>query len=141
MRNKYGYVPKGKKNEMSHCTAVWSVAFSMEHLQVASLGVTNVIVLDSVGLHKVAKILDEFPVIEPGVKIGSQQLSTSNLCLLFLPSYSPFLNPIEEVFGWLKKVVKKGTSPGPNDMFNLLHASIVFGFWGQHPEGHSGKSL
>ncbi|KAJ9074709.1 hypothetical protein DSO57_1003765 [Entomophthora muscae] len=59
--------------------------------------VTNIILLDNVGFHKVSDILNELQMIEPGVEIGSQQLATSNLHLLFLPAYSPFLNPIEEV--------------------------------------------
>ncbi|KAJ9086008.1 hypothetical protein DSO57_1008522 [Entomophthora muscae] len=46
----------------------------------------------------------------------------ANLCLLFLPAYLPFLNPIEEVFGWLKQVVKQGTPTGTEDLFDLLQA-------------------
>ncbi|KAJ9089150.1 hypothetical protein DSO57_1015865 [Entomophthora muscae] len=129
MCNKYGYVPKGKKNGMSRRAAVRSVAYSMiallgllgielyqmilgshnsciflafiqlvlEHLRRTSLGFTNVIVLDNIGLHKVADILAELQVIEPGVAIASQQLATAPLRPLFLPAYFPFLNPVEEV--------------------------------------------
>ncbi|KAJ9052837.1 hypothetical protein DSO57_1030151 [Entomophthora muscae] len=95
-----------------------------EHLQVTILGVINIIVLDDVSLHKVEDILAEFQVIEPGVEIASQQLAISNLRLLFLPSYLSFLNPIKEVFGWLKQVVKKGASSRPEDLFNLLQINV-----------------
>ncbi|KAJ9049848.1 hypothetical protein DSO57_1020401 [Entomophthora muscae] len=80
-----------------------------EHLRCTSLGFTNVIMLDNFGLHKVADILEEFPMIDTGIAVGPQHLATSNFCLLFLPAYLPFLNPIEEVFGWLKKVFKQET--------------------------------
>ncbi|KAJ9089256.1 hypothetical protein DSO57_1014802 [Entomophthora muscae] len=50
-----------------------------EHLGLTRLGVTNIIVLVNVGLHKVADILDEFPMIETGVKIGQQQLATAHM--------------------------------------------------------------
>ena len=73
-----------------------------DHLRRTSPGFINVIVLDNVGLHKVAYILEEFPTIETGVAIGPQQLATAPMRLLFLPAYSPFLNPIKEVFGWVK---------------------------------------
>ena len=70
-----------------------------DHLRCTSLGFTNVIGLDNVGLHKVADILEEVPTIETGMEISPQQLATAPMCLLFLPAYSPFLNPIKEVFG------------------------------------------
>ncbi|KAJ9071342.1 hypothetical protein DSO57_1037888 [Entomophthora muscae] len=48
----------------------------------------------------------------------------ANMHLLFLPAYLPFLNPIEEVFGWLMQVVKQGTPTGTKDLFDLLQAGI-----------------
>ena len=95
-----------------------------EHLRRTSLGFTNVIVLDNVGLHKVADILAEFPSINTSIAVGPQRLATANLRLLFLPVYLPFLNPIKEVFGWLKQVVKQGTPTGTEDLFDLLQAGI-----------------
>ncbi|KAJ9070777.1 hypothetical protein DSO57_1004027 [Entomophthora muscae] len=95
-----------------------------EHLRRTSPGFTNVIVLDNVGLHKVADILEEFPSIDTSIEVGPQQLATSNLRLLSLPTYLPFLNPIKEVFGWLKQVVKQGAPTGTEDLFDLMQAGI-----------------
>ncbi|KAJ9087629.1 hypothetical protein DSO57_1031206 [Entomophthora muscae] len=95
-----------------------------EHLRCTSRGFTNIIMLDNVGLHKVADILEEFPMIDTSIAVAPQQLATANLRLLFLPAYLPFLNPIEEVFGWLRRVVKQGTPTGTEDLFNLLQAEI-----------------
>ncbi|KAJ9075667.1 hypothetical protein DSO57_1033705 [Entomophthora muscae] len=89
-----------------------------------SPGFTNIIVLDNVDLHKVANILEEFPLIDTSIAVGPQQLATAILCFLFLPAYLPFLNPIEEFFGWLKQVVKRGTPYGTKDLFDLLQARI-----------------
>ncbi|KAJ9077846.1 hypothetical protein DSO57_1012884 [Entomophthora muscae] len=58
------------------------------------------------------------------IAMGPQQLATANLRLLFLPAYLPFLNPIKEVFGWLKQVVKQGTPTGTKYLFDLLQARI-----------------
>ncbi|KAJ9058250.1 hypothetical protein DSO57_1014289 [Entomophthora muscae] len=55
-----------------------------EHLRCTSLGFTNVIVLDNVRLHKVADILNKFPMIEPSVEIASCDGSRSNQSNLLL---------------------------------------------------------
>ncbi|KAJ9081991.1 hypothetical protein DSO57_1008948 [Entomophthora muscae] len=62
--------------------------------------------------------------IDTSIAVGPQQLTTANLRLLFLPASSPFLNPIKEVFGWLKQVIKRGTPTGTKDLFDLLQAGI-----------------
>ena len=51
----------------------------------------------------------------PGQRLGNFQLK-----LLFLPAYSPFLNPIEEVFGWLKRRVKQSQPDGAQALFDVL---------------------
>ncbi|KAJ9069795.1 hypothetical protein DSO57_1014908 [Entomophthora muscae] len=70
-----------------------------EHLRCTSPSFTNIIVLDNVGLHKVADIIKEFQVIEPGVEITSQQLATAPLCLFFLP-HIPHLSWSISESGW-----------------------------------------
>ncbi|KAJ9078706.1 hypothetical protein DSO57_1003977, partial [Entomophthora muscae] len=69
-------------------------------------------------------ILEEFPSIDTSIAVGPQQLATANSCLLFLPIYLPFLNPIKEVFGYLKQVIKQGTPTGAKDLFDFLQARI-----------------
>ncbi|KAJ9082323.1 hypothetical protein DSO57_1005769 [Entomophthora muscae] len=108
MYNAYVYVPKGTNDGVSQCVSVCAVAYSMEHLRLTSLGLINIIVLDNVRLHKVQDILKKFLMIDTGKKIGQQQLATGSMHLLFLTTYFSFLKPIEEVFGWLKQVVKLG---------------------------------
>ena len=80
----------------------------------------NVIVLDNVALHKVSEIQAIYPHIDVAGWVPGQRLTPFALRLLFLPAYSPFLNPIEEVFGWLKRRVKQSQPDGAQDLFNVL---------------------
>ncbi|KAJ9082481.1 hypothetical protein DSO57_1004048 [Entomophthora muscae] len=61
-----------------------------EHLRRTSLGFINVIVLDNVGLHKVANILKESPMIEPALQWAPsnwpQQICTFSSSPLIHPS-------------------------------------------------------
>ena len=112
---------KGSHNSSTFIKFLWLV---QEHLRLTSQGFTNFIVLDNVVLPKVAHILNEFLMIDMGGPVGQQQLATEPIWLLFLPAYSPFLNPIKEVFRWLKKFVKWGTPTVPEEPFDLLQVGV-----------------
>ena len=91
-----------------------------EYLQINYSGTTNIVVLDNVGLHKVDLVVSEFPPIDKNIHTSSHCLSDCPMRLLFLSPYSPFLNPIEEAFGWIKNKVKKDLPQDTEDLFNLL---------------------
>jgi transposase len=65
----------------------------VEHFLAPTLIEGQVVVLDGLGAHRTEKVRD---LIEAR---GAQ--------LLFLPSYSPDLNPIEEAFSKIKGIVRK----------------------------------
>lgn len=48
-----------------------------------------------------------------------------NLNILFLPKYSPFLNPIEKFFGFLKKTIKKKQFNSLDDLLRELKDTII----------------
>ncbi|KAJ9074810.1 hypothetical protein DSO57_1002657 [Entomophthora muscae] len=67
--------------------------------------------------------------------------------LLFLLPYYPFLNQIEEVFGWIKNKVKKGLPQDTKNLFNILEISqfamppnVVAAFY-EHSESFLPKAL
>jgi transposase len=68
-------------------------AYYVEHFLAPTLTEGQVVVLDGLGAHRTEKVRE---LVEAR---GAQ--------LLFLPSYSPDLNPIEEAFSKIKTVVRK----------------------------------
>jgi transposase len=65
----------------------------VEHFLAPTLKVGQVVVLDGLGAHRTQRVIELIEVR------GAQ--------LLFLPSYSPDLNPIEEAFSKIKQLVRK----------------------------------
>ena len=65
----------------------------VEHFLAPSLEKGQVVVLDGLGAHRTQRVR-EF-------------VEATGADLLFLPSYSPDLNPIEEAFSKIKAIVRK----------------------------------
>ena len=65
----------------------------MEHFLAPSLCEGQVVVLDGLGAHRTEKV--------------RELIEGRGADLLFLPSYSPDLNPIEEAFSKVKAIVRK----------------------------------
>jgi transposase len=65
----------------------------VEHFLAPSLEEGQVVVLDGLGAHRTEKV--------------RELVAARGAQLLFLPSYSPDLNPIEEAFSKIKTVVRK----------------------------------
>jgi transposase len=65
----------------------------VEHLLAPTLGERQVVVLDGLGAHRTDKV--------------RELIEARGAELLFLPSYSPELNPIEEAFSKIKNIVRK----------------------------------
>jgi transposase len=72
-----------------------SLAFEayVEHFLAPSLCEGQVVVLDGLGAHRTQKV--------------EELIEGRGADLVFLPSYSPDLNPIEEAFGKIKQLVRK----------------------------------
>lgn len=65
----------------------------VEHFLVPTLEAGQVVVLDGVGAHRTGRVRD--------------LVETRDTDLVFLPPYSPDLNPIEEAFSKVKGIVRK----------------------------------
>ena len=65
----------------------------MEHFLAPSLEKGQVVVLDGLGAHRTQRI--------------TELVQARGADLVFLPSYSPDLNPIEEAFSKIKHLVRK----------------------------------
>jgi transposase len=66
----------------------------VEHFLAPTLEKGQVVVLDGLGAHRTEKVRD--------------LIEARGADLIFLPSYSPDLNPIEEAFSKIKALVRKG---------------------------------
>jgi transposase len=65
----------------------------VEHFLAPTLGKGQVVVLDGLGAHRPSRI--------------RELIESKGADLVFLPSYSPDLNPIEEAFSKIKQLVRK----------------------------------
>jgi transposase len=69
----------------------------VEHFLAPSLGEGQVVVLDGLGAHRPLRI--------------RELIEARGADLVFLPTYSPDLNPIEEAFSKVKALVRKEGAP------------------------------
>ena len=83
----------GKSMTIEEATDSLAFEAYVEHFLVPTLKEGQVVVLDGLGAHRTEKVRE----LVEGV--GAD--------LLFLPSYSPDLNPIEEAFSKIKAIVRK----------------------------------
>jgi len=79
----------------------------VEQILVPTLAPGDVVIMDNLGSHKVA-----------GVR---QAIDAAGATLLYLPPYSPDLNPIEQLFAKLKALLRKAAAR----TFEALIASIA----------------
>jgi transposase len=67
----------------------------------------DVVVLDNLAAHKIA-----------GVR---QAIAAAGASLLYLPPYSPDLNPIEQLFAKLKALLRKAATRTRDELWSLIH--------------------
>ena len=92
----------------------------MEHFLAPTLKEGQVVVLDGLGAHRTDKV--------------RKLVEATGAELVFLPSYSPDLNPIEEAFSKIKTIVRKA---GARTREALLEA-IARALWAVRPEDAAG---
>ena len=51
-------------------------------------------------------------------------IESQNLSILYLPTYSPFLNPIENCFSKWKNSVKRGNATSETELFGLINSGF-----------------
>ena len=82
----------------------------VEHILAPSLRRGDVVVLDNLPAHKVA-----------GVK---EAITAAGASLLYLPAYSPDLNPIEQLFAKLKALLRKAAARTRDALWDTIGALL-----------------
>ena len=88
----------------------------VEHFLAPTLSEGQVVVLDGLGAHRTQRV--------------RELVETTGAELLFLPSYSPDLNPIEEAFSKIKNIVRKAaarTREGLVEAIALALSAVTLG--------------
>jgi transposase len=90
-----------------------SLAFEayVEHFLAPSLCEGQVVVLDGLGAHRTQKV--------------EELIEGRGADLVFLPSYSPDLNPIEEAFGKIKQLVRKVGARGREALVEAIGRALA----------------
>ena len=83
----------------------------VEHLLAPSLGEGQVVVLDGLGAHRTQKV--------------RELIEAKGADLVFLPSYSPDLNPIEEAFSKIKALVRKESARVREALVEAIGRALV----------------
>jgi transposase len=88
--------------------AMTGVAFKayVEQVLAPSLSADDIVVMDNLSSHKV-----------DGVR---QAIKAAGAYLLYLPSYSPDLNPIEQAFAKLKALLRKAAARTVEDLWQAI---------------------
>jgi transposase len=82
----------------------------VEHFLAPTLGEGQVVVLDGLGAHRTDKV--------------KELIEARGAELLFLPSYSPDLNPIEEAFSKIKSIVRKAQARTREALIEAMASAI-----------------
>jgi transposase len=75
-----------------------------------TLSAGDIVVLDNCSAHKVSGVLD--PIYERGASV------------IFLPEYSPDLNPIELMWSKVKSILRKLKPRTPEELENAMHEAL-----------------
>jgi transposase len=78
----------------------------VEQVLIPELSPGDVVVLDNLAAHKVAGI--------------REAIRAANASLLYLPPYSPDLNPIEQVFAKLKALLRKAAARSKEALWTTI---------------------
>ena len=82
----------------------------VEHVLAPALSPGDVVVMDNCSAHKVLGVLD--PIYDKGASV------------MFLPEYSPDLNPIELMWSKVKSFLRKLKPRSAEELLNALHDAL-----------------
>ena len=82
----------------------------VEQFLAPTLGEGDIVIMDNLGSHRVA-----------GIK---NAIENKGATLLYLPPYSPDLNPIEQVFAKLKSILRKTAARTVDALWNAIGRTI-----------------
>ena len=83
----------------------------VEHFLAPSLSEGQVVVLDKLGAHRTQKVSD--------------LIEQRGADLVFLPSYSPDMNPIEEAFSKIKQLVRKADARVREELVGTIARALA----------------
>lgn len=83
----------------------------VERLLLPTLKPGDIVIMDNLGSHK--------------SKAVRQAIRAAKARLLFLPKYSPDLNPIEQVFSKLKHSLRKAAARSPDDICEAIRQTLL----------------
>lgn len=90
-------------------TAAWFLAY-VEQVLVPTLAPGDIVILDNLAAHKSAAARDA--------------IEATGARMLFLPPYSPDLNPIENAFSKLKALLRKAAARTLEQLWNAIAQAI-----------------
>jgi transposase len=90
-------------------TAAWFLAY-VEQILVPTLAPGDIVILDNLAAHKSAAARDA--------------IEATGATMLFLPPYSPDLNPIENAFSKLKALLRKAAARTLEQLWNAIAQAI-----------------
>ena len=82
----------------------------VERLLAPSLKPRDIVVMDNLACHKVAGI--------------REAIKARDAFLLYLPAYSPDLNPIEQAFAKLKALLRKAAARSKEELWNAIALAL-----------------
>ena len=82
----------------------------VEQVLAPTLSPGEIVILDNYSAHKVIGVLD--PIYEMGASV------------MFLPEYSPDLNPIELMWSKVKSILRKLKPRTPDELLDALHCAL-----------------
>lgn len=83
----------------------------VERLLLPTLKPGDIVIMDNLGSHK--------------GKAVRKAIRSAKARLLFLPKYSPDLNPIEQVFSKLKHLLRKAAARSPDDICEAIRQALL----------------
>ena len=83
----------------------------VEQILAPTLKRGDIVIMDNVGVHKVAGI--------------REAIEARGATLLYLPPYSPDLNPIEQFFSKLKAVLRKAAARSIESLWNIIGSCLA----------------
>ena len=83
----------------------------VEQILAPTLKCDDIVIMDNVGVHKVA-----------GVR---EAIEARGAILLYLPPYSPDLNPIEQLFSKLKSVLRRASARSIEALWGIIGACLA----------------
>ena len=110
MVRRYGRCPRGERLVDTTPHGHWMTTTFVAGLRASGVIVPMVLVMDNLAAHKVAGVKDA--------------IRAAGASVLYLPSYSPDLNPIEQFFAKLKAMLRSAASRTKDALWDTIGRAL-----------------